>query len=115
MTFLPALNTCIAYSASGVSTYRQIYDLAPSQVTDLSARFFGTWTAITAAIRLFTAYDIKNGQLYLLTCFTLAAAVANWASEWLVYGTASWESVRFSLIVDGGTLLYMVYTAPRDR
>lgn len=81
-----------------------MYDRAPSEVTDLSARFFATWTAITAAVRFMTAYNIRNKQLYFLTCFTLAAAVLNFGSEWLVYETTSWEAMRLSLILDIGSL-----------
>ncbi|KAH0155109.1 hypothetical protein KCU86_g20753, partial [Aureobasidium melanogenum] len=35
-----------------------------SPVTPLSARTFGTWTAITAIVRLYAAYNINSKPMY---------------------------------------------------
>ncbi|KAF2774409.1 ergosterol 28 [Teratosphaeria nubilosa] len=58
------------------------------QVTELSARTFGTWTAITAIVRLYAAYNITDPVVYQLGLWTFVVAWAHFASEWLVFGTA---------------------------
>ena len=68
---------------------------------------------MTAAVRLVTAYNIEKRELYGLTIFTLMAAVGHFATEWLIYGTASWESVRILLAFDGATPLWMLYAWSR--
>ena len=109
MSFLAALNTCITYSLVGMAITQQTYDIAPSQVTGLTARMFGTWTAITATVRLVTAYNIGSRELYGLTFFTFVAAAAHFATEWELYETTSWKSVRLSLFWDVTTPLWMLY------
>ncbi|WPG98988.1 ergosterol 28 [Acrodontium crateriforme] len=61
-----------------------------SPVTDLSARTFGTWTALSAIIRLYAAYNITNAVVYELALWTFGLAWIHFATEWLVFGTARW-------------------------
>lgn len=62
---------------------------AVSPVTPLSARTFGTWTAITAVIRLYAAYHIENQAVYEMAIWTFGVAWAHFMSEWLLFRTTS--------------------------
>ncbi|KAK4548269.1 hypothetical protein LTR36_010139 [Oleoguttula mirabilis] len=61
-----------------------------SPVTELSARTFGTWTALASVVRLYAAYHIHEAAVYELALWTFGLAFAHFASEWLVFGTARW-------------------------
>ncbi|KAK3701915.1 ergosterol biosynthesis protein [Vermiconidia calcicola] len=68
---------------------REVYaGSSPSAVTPLSARTFGTWTAITSIIRLYGAYNIDNKAVYELCMWTFGIAWLHFVSEWLAFGTA---------------------------
>ena len=62
-----------------------------SPVTALSARTFGTWTALSSIIRLYAAYHINEAVVYEMCLWTFALAWAHFMSEWLVFGTARWS------------------------
>ena len=66
---------------------KRVYNAKPQQVTNLSARTFGTWTLITSIVRLYGAYYITNPQVYQLTQFTFGVAAVHFVSEWLIYRT----------------------------
>lgn len=61
-----------------------------SPVTELSARTFGTWTALSSIVRLYAAYHINEPAVYELALWTFGLAFVHFASEWLVFGTARW-------------------------
>lgn len=61
-----------------------------SPVTGLSARTFGTWTALSSVIRLYAAYHISNPQVYELCLWTYGLAFAHFFSEWFVFGSTRW-------------------------
>lgn len=63
---------------------------ATSPVNELSARTFGTWTALSSIVRLYTAYHINNPVVYEICLWTYAIAFAHFFSEWLVFGSARW-------------------------
>jgi hypothetical protein len=109
MSLLSLFNTLITYLVIGRKTTQNIYNKAPEQVTLLSVRTFGTWTAITAGVRLITAYNITNRHTYYLTLWTFIVAVWHFGSEWAVYRTATWDGVKLSLILDVGTPIWMLY------
>jgi hypothetical protein len=67
---------------------RTIQQQSTSPVTPLSARTFGTWTALSSIIRLYGAYHIHDKVVYELCLWTYALAFAHFTSEWLVFGTA---------------------------
>ena len=65
-------------------------DKNPSPVNELSARTFGTWTALSSIVRLYAAYNINDPKVYELCLWTYGIAFAHFFSEWLVFGTAKW-------------------------
>ncbi|KAF7189325.1 Ergosterol biosynthetic protein 28 [Pseudocercospora fuligena] len=64
-------------------------DLSP--VNELSARTFGTWTALSSIIRLYAAYNIHDPLIYQLALWSYVVAFAHFFSEWLVFGSARWN------------------------
>ena len=70
-----------------------------SPVNELSARTFGTWTALSSIVRLYTAYNITNPLLYQLCLWTYGIAFAHFLSEWLVFGSARWGKGLASPVV----------------
>ncbi|KAI9774616.1 MAG: ergosterol biosynthesis protein [Geoglossum simile] len=71
-----------------LSLTRRVYAAQPAQTTPLSARTFGTWTAITSVVRLYAAYHITNPQVYQLALWSYVVALAHFMSEWLIFKTA---------------------------
>lgn len=59
-------------------------------MNELSARTFGTWTALSSIVRLYAAYHIHEAAVYELALWTFGLAFAHFGSEWLVFGTARW-------------------------
>lgn len=57
-------------------------------VTGLSARTFGTWTLLSAIIRVWAAVEIHDPTLYRLALVTYYLALGHFATETLVYRTA---------------------------
>jgi len=81
-------------------------DMSP--VTPLSARTFGTWTAITAIVRLYAAYHIHDQTYYELALWTFGVAWAHFMSEWLIFKTTSWGSgLAGPVIVSTSSLAWM--------
>lgn len=60
------------------------------QVTALQSRTFGTWTLLSAIIRLYAAYNINNPVVYQLALWTYVIAWGHFVTEWLVFGSAKW-------------------------
>lgn len=82
-------------------------DLSP--VTELSARTFGTWTAITSIIRLYAAYHINDKPVYEMALWTFGVAWAHFISEWLFFGTAKFgKGLIGPLVVSTGTGYWML-------
>ena len=89
---------------------QQVYaGTTPSLVTPLSARAFGTWTALSSIIRLYGAYHINNPAVYEITLWTFGIAFGHFALEWLVYGTAKLgKGLAGPLVVSTVTATWMV-------
>ncbi|KAF2242420.1 ergosterol biosynthesis protein-like protein [Trematosphaeria pertusa] len=80
----------------------------PSQVTPLSARKFGTWTFLTAIVRLYAAYHITDKAVYELGMWTYGIAWAHFMSEWWVFGTTRWGApLAGPVFVSTGSLVWM--------
>ncbi|KAK6429989.1 ergosterol biosynthesis protein [Oleoguttula sp. CCFEE 5521] len=61
-----------------------------SPVTPLSARTFGTWTALAAVIRFYCAYSLNDPRFYQLALWTYGVAWMHFVSEWWVFGSVRW-------------------------
>ena len=79
------------------------------EVSPLQARTFGTWTAVSAVIRLYAAYNLHDARMYQLALWTYAIAGWHFYSEWLVFGSARWgRGLAGPIVVATGTLGWMV-------
>ncbi|KAI0388610.1 transmembrane domain-containing protein [Xylariaceae sp. FL0594] len=58
------------------------------QVTPLAARLFGTYTFITAVVRLYASYNLHLAPVYHMALWTYIVALSHFGSEWAVYRTA---------------------------
>lgn len=101
------LNSAQAYTT--LSYTRQIYKAQPAAVTPLSARTFGTWTALSSVIRLMASLYIEDEKLYLLALATYVIAFAHFVAEWQVYKTAAWgRALAAPVFVSTGSLIWMI-------
>ncbi|CAK9440392.1 uncharacterized protein LODBEIA_P44920 [Lodderomyces beijingensis] len=91
-----------------LSLTKQVYNNKPQQVTNLSARTFGTWTLITSLVRLYGAYNITSAPVYQLTQLTFVVAAWHFGSEWLVFGTTKLgKGLAGPLVVSSVSLVWM--------
>lgn len=98
---------------SGLELTRKVYDNKPQEVTNLSARTFGTWTVLASIIRFYGAYYISDPVVYNLTFSSFLLAGAHFASEWLVYKTVKFgKGLAGPLITASLTITWM--TLQRD-
>ncbi|KAJ6191677.1 hypothetical protein N7519_001698 [Penicillium mononematosum] len=85
-----------------------LYSNGTVPATPLSGRVFGTWTFLSAVIRMTAAYNITNSVAYDLGMWTYGIALSHFIGE-LVFGNASLKG-RFlnPLIVASGSLAWML-------
>lgn len=94
---------------SSIKLTSRVYSSPLRPVTALSTRTFGTWTFLSAIIRLYAAYNLSDPLIYQLTLWTYAVAFFHFATEWLVFGTARWGAgLAGPVIVSTGSLAWML-------
>ncbi|BAE59931.1 unnamed protein product [Aspergillus oryzae RIB40] len=75
----------------------------------LSSRTFGTWTFLSAVIRMYAAYNITTPVAYDLAIWTFGIALVHFVGEWLGFGSAQLKGRFVSpLIVASSTLAWML-------
>ncbi|KAK8060038.1 transmembrane domain-containing protein [Apiospora saccharicola] len=57
------------------------------QVTPLAARLFGTYTLISAIVRLYASYHLNLEPVYMMAMSTYLVALAHFATEYFFYKT----------------------------
>ena len=107
MSCLAFLNTFLCYGAPGY--IKNTHPLAKNHDNQLISRLFGTWTLISAGIRMYAAFHIESQAAQIAVLITLLAAVWHWGSEWLIFKTTDWERVRYGLLLDAAVAGYMVW------
>ncbi|KZW02943.1 Erg28-like protein [Exidia glandulosa HHB12029] len=96
-----------------VSLTRRIYSAQPSLVSPLSARTFGTWTFLSAIVRLYCAYNITEKTIYDVTLWSYAIVIFHFGSEWLYFRTASPGAGLLSPVIIGSISFFWMF-AQRD-
>ncbi|KAF7312321.1 Erg28-like protein [Mycena indigotica] len=88
---------------------RRIYNNIPSAtVTPLQARTFAAWTITSAVVRFYAAYHLNNKIVYDMTLFTYLIAFGHFASELLIFKTATPNlGVISPVIVSTTSLIWM--------
>ncbi|KAK6957227.1 hypothetical protein Daesc_000009 [Daldinia eschscholtzii] len=61
---------------------------AQDQVTPLAARLFGTYTIVSAIVRLYASYNLHLAPVYQITIWTYVVALVHFGSEFAIYKTA---------------------------
>ena len=109
VSVISVANSIQAYST--LTYTREIYGLAPHQVTSLSGRTFGTWTFLSSIIRLYAALNIHDPLVFQLALATYGVAWLHFVSEWVGFGTARWgRALAGPVVVSTGTLAWMLST-----
>lgn len=91
-----------------LSLSRRVYNAKPEQVTALSNRTFGTWTAAVAFVRFYAAYNLSNPAVYSIAFSTYLIAGFHFLCEWLIFGTAKLgKGLLGPLFVAGVTTFWM--------
>ncbi|KAM9929658.1 hypothetical protein OXX59_001058 [Metschnikowia pulcherrima] len=104
-------NSIQNYVIKDLTLTRKVYSSAPaSEVTNLSARTFGTWTFLTSIVRFYGAYNIiGNAQMYNLCIWTFVIAGGHFLSEWLVFKTCKLDKgLAGPLVVASSSLAWML-------
>ena len=100
-------NTIQAYMTT--KNTREVYVTSGPETTALSSRLFGTWTVVSAVVRLYAAYNISNPQLYQLAIWSYAIAWVHFMSEWTVFKTVAWgRGLAGPVLISTGSLIWMV-------
>lgn len=115
VSFLSIFNTLQTYlSLPSLALTRRVYSgpatTSSTQVTPLFARTFGTWTFLSAIVRLYASYHIHNREMFALALWTFVIAVGHFGSEWAVYGTVRMgKGFAPSAIVAVSSMAWMVW------
>ncbi|KAI9671067.1 MAG: ergosterol biosynthesis protein [Alyxoria varia] len=109
MIFIAVVSLFNSIQAYTTTSYtRRVYSASPASVTTLSARTFGTWTALTAIVRLFAAFHITEPAWYQLAFLTYVVAALHFVSEWVVFRSANLGAgLTGPLIVSSATMTWM--------
>jgi len=92
-----------------LSLTRRIYTKTPQEVNALQSRTFAIWTFTAAIIRIYCAYHINEKTIYDVAIWSYVAALAHFASEWLLFRSANLSAGLLApLIVAPVSLIWMV-------
>jgi hypothetical protein len=101
-----ALNSVQAYCSPQYTS--QLYSNGQVPASPLSGRVFGTWTFLSAVIRMTAAYNIDNPVAYNLAMWTYGIALTHFVGE-LIVGNATLKGRFLSpLIVASASLAWMI-------
>ena len=79
--------------AAPMTLQTRVYNRASKQFTELGARLFAVWTAVTCLVTLFAAFNLDNSAIVLLCIATFFIAIIYLSLELVVYGTVSLSTV----------------------
>jgi hypothetical protein len=106
VSVVSAVNSLQAYFSADYTS--KLYTNGSIAVEPLSGRVFGTWTFLSAVIRMTAAYNIDNSVAYDLALWTYGIALTHFVGE-LVFGNASLRGRFLSpLIVASSSLAWML-------
>lgn len=78
-------------------------------ITPLSARTFGTWTALASVVRLYAAFNIHDRAVYELAMWTFAIAILHFGSEYVYFRTARLSrGLASPMVVASASLVWML-------
>ncbi|QLL32286.1 hypothetical protein HG536_0C04550 [Torulaspora globosa] len=93
---------------SGLELTRRVYENKPGETTALSARTFGTWTFVSAVIRLYGSLYLNEEHVFQLTFISYLIALGHFGSELLIFRTCKLgKGFMGPLIVASTSLIWM--------
>lgn len=110
ISVVSVFNSAQTYFVKDLALTKKVYSAAPQdQVTNLSARTFGTWTFLTSIVRFYGAYNlVGNKTMYDLCIWTFAVAGLHFVSEWLFYKNCKLDKgLAGPLVVASTSLIWM--------
>lgn len=81
---------------------------AKTEVTDVHARTFAAWTAVTCALCVLCASAPRSRPLYGATLASFAVALAHFLAEYALYGTMTLANLAAPGIVASVSIVWMV-------
>ncbi|GLI75602.1 ergosterol biosynthesis protein [Penicillium ochrochloron] len=106
VSVVSAVNSLQAYTSADYTS--KLYTNGAIAVEPLSGRVFGTWTFLSAVIRMTAAYNINSPVAYDLALWTYGIALTHFVGE-LIFGNASLRGRFLSpLIVASSSLAWML-------
>lgn len=106
VSVVSAVNSLQAYCSSDYTS--KLYTNGTVPVDPLSGRIFGTWTFLSAVVRMTAAYNITTPVAYDLAIWTYGIALAHFVGE-LAFGNASLRGRFLSpLIVASSSAAWML-------
>jgi hypothetical protein len=106
VSVVSAVNSLQAYCSPDYTS--KLYTNGTVAVEPLSGRVFGTWTFLSAVIRMTAAYNIDSPIAYNLAIWTYGIALTHFVGE-LVFGNASLKGRFLSpLIVASSSVAWML-------
>lgn len=92
---------------------QRIYSIKKTDVTPLSNRTFGTWTALAAVVRCYAAYHLNDPVVWKIALSSYLIAGSHFLSEWLIFKTAAMGKGLLSpLLVASFTTAWMILDKP---
>ncbi|KAJ1919105.1 ergosterol biosynthesis protein [Tieghemiomyces parasiticus] len=98
VSVLSVFNTAQAYFRP-LGLTRRLYDRRPQEVTPLASRMFGCWTLVSAVVRFYGAYHLRNPAIYGLLFATYLIAFTHYATEIWVFRSASIRGPALSPVI----------------
>ncbi|ODV83998.1 hypothetical protein CANARDRAFT_201958 [[Candida] arabinofermentans NRRL YB-2248] len=96
---------------TNINLTKKVYDglKSTNQVTELSARTFGTWTLMSSIIRFYCSYYISNPQIYQICIYSYYLAFFHFGFEWFYFKTAKFgKGLLGPLIVSTVSITWML-------
>ncbi|KAJ7127049.1 Erg28-like protein [Mycena epipterygia] len=90
---------------------RRIYNnVPPATVTPLQARTFAVWTLTSAVVRGYAAYHLNEKIMYDMALFTYLIAFGHFASELLIFRSATPNAGVISPVIVSTTSLIWMFS-----
>mmetsp|Transcript_22861 Transcript_22861/g.76761 ORF Transcript_22861/g.76761 Transcript_22861/m.76761 type:complete len:156 (-) Transcript_22861:145-612(-) len=109
VALLRLISVAAAFSGNVELLHEQLFSLAPTAMTALHGRTFGTWTLTTCGVCILCARDGCNpdSAIFHATGITFLTAMGHFVTEVLVYRTMTWANFASPGLVAGISLLWL--------
>eukprot|EP01127_Copromyxa_protea_P012389 TRINITY_DN3228_c0_g1_i1.p2 TRINITY_DN3228_c0_g1~~TRINITY_DN3228_c0_g1_i1.p2 ORF type:complete len:126 (+),score=28.64 TRINITY_DN3228_c0_g1_i1:116-493(+) len=85
-----------------------VYSKQANQVNPLLARLFGTWTVLSGAICVATAYDPENITLLYVGLVSFILALGHFITESLIFKTSSIRDASIPFVIASTSIVMLL-------